>query len=168
MSEYSEIREKLERLAGKSVKFHVAEVVSVENDTCTIKMGDTTISDVRLCATLTDNKKNILIVPKIGSYVLLADLSEGKFNDMVVVQFSEIDTISINGGTLGGLVKIKELKTQLDKMTARIDGIMNALKNAQPTAQDGGAAYKLGITTALDLLNDKENFSKIEDTKITH
>ena len=41
MSEYSEIREKIERHAGKSVKFHVAEVVSVENDTCTIKMGDT-------------------------------------------------------------------------------------------------------------------------------
>ena len=72
MSEYSEIREKLERLAGKSVKFHVAEVVSAENDTCTIAMGDTTISDVRLCATLTDNQKNILIVPKVGqsSYLL--------------------------------------------------------------------------------------------------
>ena len=72
MSEYSEIREKLERLVGKSVKFHVAEVVSVENDTCTIAMGDTTISDVRLWATLTDNQKNILIVPKVGqsSYLL--------------------------------------------------------------------------------------------------
>lgn len=77
-------------------------------------------------------------------------------------------TVEINGTDNGGLCITPELKTQLDKATARIDGIMNALKNSQTAAQDGGAAYKAGITAALAKLTDKEDYSHIESNKVLH
>ncbi|MGL4986628.1 MAG: hypothetical protein ACRC5H_05750, partial [Treponemataceae bacterium] len=54
-------------------------------------------------------------------------------------------TVEINGKQKGGVVIAQELKTNLDKMTARIDGIINALKTSPTVPQDGGAAYKAAI-----------------------
>jgi phage gp45-like len=76
--------------------------------------------------------------------------------------------VELNGTNEGGVVKAAELKTQLDKMTARVDGIMNALKNSPTTAQDGGSAYKAAIATALNFLTNKEDFSGLESEKVLH
>jgi phage gp45-like len=38
-------------------------------------------------------------------------------------------TIELYGADYGGVIKVGELKTQLDKLTARVDGIISALKN---------------------------------------
>lgn len=80
----------------------------------------------------------------------------------------EDGTIEINGDDLGGIVKAEELKTQLAKQTARIDGIINAISNAVIAPQDGGAIFKANIVLALQGLQDKENFEKIESDKVTH
>ena len=77
-------------------------------------------------------------------------------------------TVEINGTNNGGLCITPELKTQLDKATARIDGIMDALTNSQTAAQDGGATYKAGIVSALEQLTDKEDYSHIESDKVLH
>ncbi|MGF7108265.1 hypothetical protein [Treponema pedis] len=76
--------------------------------------------------------------------------------------------ISLNGDSFSGLVKADELKTELDKMTVRIDGIINALKTAAVTPQDGGAAFKTNIVSALTTLVNKENFSNIKNTNVVH
>lgn len=76
--------------------------------------------------------------------------------------------IVMNGGELGPLVKTEALRAQLDKMTARIDGIIDAVKNGKPTPQDGGAGLQTSITAALERLTDKEDFSDIADDNITH
>ena len=76
--------------------------------------------------------------------------------------------IVMNGGELGALIKIDELRAQLDKMTARIDGIIDAIKNGKPTPQDGGAGLQTTIISALAKLNDKEDFGDIADNNITH
>ena len=46
-------------------------------------------------------------------------------------------TVELNGTQNGGLVKAQELKKQLAVLTARVDGIINALKSAPTAAQDG-------------------------------
>lgn len=56
----------------------------------------------------------------------------------------------------------------LDKMTKRIDGIIEAIKNSTPVAQDGGASMKASIVASLNTLTEKEDFSKIENEKIRH
>lgn len=77
-------------------------------------------------------------------------------------------TISLNGDSYGGLCKTQELKSQLDKATARIDGIIDALKNSATGSQDGGATYKTNITLALAQLVDKEDYSNIESDSVKH
>ena len=63
---------------------------------------------------------------------MIADLSGGKFTDFAVISFSEIEAISlkigdqtaeidkngfvINGGNLGGLIKINELTNKLNNL----------------------------------------------------
>lgn len=78
------------------------------------------------------------------------------------------DTITLQGDDYGGLCKTPELAKQLDKMTRRIDGIMDALKNSPTGSQDGGAAYKSGIVGMLSSITDKEDFSEIESEKTMH
>jgi phage gp45-like len=80
----------------------------------------------------------------------------------------ENGTVELSGTGAGGLVKAAELEFQLGKLSARVDGIIDALKNSQTAVQDGGAAYKAQIALALALLVDKENFSNLENEKVLH
>ena len=80
----------------------------------------------------------------------------------------EDGTVELYGKDLGGIIKVDELKNQLAKLTARVDGIMNALKNSSTGANDGGAAYKAAIVAALSALTDKENFSSIASDRVFH
>jgi phage gp45-like len=77
-------------------------------------------------------------------------------------------TVELSGTDYGGVVKEQELRDQLAKLSARLDGVMNALKNSPTAAQDGGAAYKAGVVTALNALADKEDFSHIASDKVLH
>jgi phage gp45-like len=76
--------------------------------------------------------------------------------------------VELYGKDAGGLVKVEELQLQLGRMTARIDGIINALANSTTAAQDGGAAYKTQIVAALNLLMDKEDFTGLASEKVFH
>lgn len=80
-------------------------------------------------------------------------------------------TITFDGDGYGGLCKTQELKTQLDRLSARVDNIIDALENSQTAAEDGGATYKAGIKTIIDTYseaNPKEDFSQIESDKVKH
>lgn len=80
-------------------------------------------------------------------------------------------TITFDGDGYGGLCKTQELKTQLDRLSARVDNIIDALENSKTAAEDGGATYKAGIKTIIDTyseLNPKEDFSQIESDKVKH
>lgn len=81
------------------------------------------------------------------------------------------ETISFDGDGFGGLCKTQELKSQLDVLSARLDNVVDALKNSPTVAEDGGASYKTGIGSIIDTymsLNPKEDFSQIESNKVKH
>ena len=80
----------------------------------------------------------------------------------------ENGSVELFGKDLGGVIKVGELRSQLAKLTARVDGIMNALKNSPTAAYDGGAAYKAAIVSALNAIVDKENFASIASDKVFH
>ena len=139
----------------------------VDGNTCTVIVDDIEISDVRLRSSTTDNEHEMLIIPKLGTTVIVGSLT-GDMDELVILSCDEIETISINGGALGGLIKINELKTQLAKVTARIDGIISAINAGVVTAGDGGAALLVKIKTGLAQITNKESFNNIEDEKIKH
>jgi hypothetical protein len=169
MDPYRKLAEQLKGIAPKTTSPILQGVVkAVDGNICTVTIDDIDLTDVRLRATTTDNTNQMLIVPKIGSVVILGSLS-GDLNELVVLSCDEVESITLNGGALGGLIKINELKTQLDKMTARIDGIISAINNGVATpGTDGGAALLTTIKAGLATITNKEAFTAIEDEKIKH
>lgn len=59
------------------------------------------------------------------------------------------------------------LKQELTKMSARIDGIIQAITASAVAPMDGGATYKANMATVVSALQ-KEDFSKMIDDKIKH
>lgn len=112
-----------------------------------------------------DKSKGLVQIPKENSMVMV--VIRGKSQGFVVM-VEEVEEVIIRGGENGGLIKINELVENLDKMTKRIDGIIEAIKNSTPVAQDGGASMKASIVASLNTLTEKEDFSKIENEKIRH
>lgn len=173
MNDGTKVREIIQDIAGtktRSSHFISVEVVSIQGETITVLHGDTQLTDVKLRALVNGNESSIIVNPTIGSIVLCADLSGGELRDLVVIGYSEFDSIVYNKGKFGGLTKTTELKTQLDKLTARVDGIINAIKSPTviATPQDGGTALLGLLRTEIGKIIDKEDFSNIEDTKIKH
>jgi phage gp45-like len=80
----------------------------------------------------------------------------------------ENGTVELFGTDAGGIVKAAELEKQLNKLSVRVDGIFEALKNSQTVVMDGGATYKAQIAAALAALVDKEDFSDLENEKVLH
>jgi len=78
------------------------------------------------------------------------------------------DEWTFNGGQLGGLTKTLELVEQLNKVTARIDGIIDAINNPSVVAYpgDGGASLWSLFRTQIATIVDKENFENVENEKI--
>ena len=76
--------------------------------------------------------------------------------------------VELFGRDFGGLVKVDNLKTELAKLSARVDGIINALLVSPVTPLDGGASFKAGIAGALGAIVTKEDFSSIASGKVFH
>lgn len=86
--------------------------------------------------------------------------------DGTTVEFDG-NTTTFNGGS-ETMANATDLKRQLEKMSKRIDGIMDAIKNAVAIPQDGGTGLQKTMVAALAMIVDKENFSQMIDDKIKH
>lgn len=173
MSQGRDIKELIQAIAGEDNSvveglFFVAEVKSATDESCTIDLDGLELSDVRTGAVIDDNTSNLRIKPKVGSKVLVCDMS-GNFTQLFVVAFSEVDSITINGGSLGGLVNIERLNENLDKIKQYIDDLqtLSATAMTPMAALDEGASV-----TAYNAswLTKKQSFAfkDMEDTKIKH
>jgi hypothetical protein len=69
----------------------VADVISVDGQTCTVSYGGFEIDDVRLSA-IVDDTKGVLITPKVGTKVLLTSL-DGTLENLYVLKAQEFDTV---------------------------------------------------------------------------
>jgi hypothetical protein len=99
MDIYGKIREKISKMgaAGKVTAFP-AQVVSVDGETCSVRIDDLTVTGVRLRAVINGDKDRLLVTPKVGSYVLAVDLSGGDYRSLAVVSVSEIDSVTFERG----------------------------------------------------------------------
>lgn len=89
--------------------------------TCTCRFGSAEVSGIRLRASLTERERQTLLVPKVGSAVIVGSLG-GDYSELVVLQVDEVESIVFNGGRLGGLVNI-------DALTEKINGLIDAFND---------------------------------------
>lgn len=115
------LADNIKRLQPVNLWITQGEVISIDGLTCTIKIGDAEIEGVRLRASLTEREREILVVPKIGSSVTLGCLT-ADLNNPVVLQVDEIESITVNGGQLGGLIKIQELTDKINALVEAFNG----------------------------------------------
>jgi hypothetical protein len=180
----------------------VVEAVDEDAQTCEVKpLADSyaPMKSVRLKAAIDKAPAGIVIIPEIGSTVLVSLIMNSDqrafvslFTDIkkaIIVNASgyyigitdeaieakagdskltiEEDKVTINDGSLKGLVKIEELKTQLQKNSDSIQAIIDVFSNWTPTANDGG---KAAAKVASDSLATKQVgvWDDIENDKVLH
>lgn len=158
-----------------------ARVVSVEGKTCTIDYDGLHLTDVRLTPTTTERQDTIEITPAKDSYVLVASLS-GDLTNLEVIRADAVESVRIaigdtvifadkkgvilNGGKLGGMVKVGELVTKINTIERQLNSLKMVFMGWTPSVSpDSGAALKAGVaawagesitpTTEKELANDK-------------
>lgn len=141
--------------------FITGEVTEVDRTslTCTVKLDEELIlHGCRLNAVECQERGDCFaVIPKVGS--LVSGIATADLRDVLIVSYSEIDGIVINAPK----IEANDFKTQLDKMSARIDGIIDAIKNGAASPYDGGASLQQTIVAGLDQITDKEDFNTLAD-----
>lgn len=131
---YRELRERLKGVSPTSITYTSGTVVRVEGTVATVQIGDSQW-DAQLRATEVDNDGQMLVVPKVGSAVVLACLS-GDYRQMVVIAVDEAERIEmsgevvINGGKNGGMVNITDLTKILNNMITSYNTHTHAVAGA--------------------------------------
>lgn len=131
---YRELRERLKGVSPTSITYTSGTVVRVEGTVATVQIGDSQW-EAQLRATEVDNDGQMLVVPKVGSAVVLACLS-GDYRQMVVIAVDEAERIEIsgdvviNGGKNGGMVNITDLTKILNNMITSYNAHTHAVAGA--------------------------------------
>ncbi len=177
MDTYAEIARAIKAITGGNggTALFTAEVKSVEGETCTVLVGGLEVPDVLLTPADEGADGKLLITPKEGSQVTVADLSGGELRHLAVVHWGEVekisltaDSIELNGGDNGGLVKIEALTDKINNIEKDINKLKQAFTTWVPVPQDGGASLKGGVASWAAQQLVQTQVSDLEDDKITH
>ena len=141
--------------------FIVGKVTAVDKAklTCDIELDDNLeLHGCRLNAVECQERGDCFaVIPKVGTMV--SGIATADLRDVLIVSYSEIDSVIIKAPK----IEVNDFKTQLEKMTARIDGIIDAITNGVPQTDYSGAALQQSIVASLKQLTDKENFNTLSD-----
>lgn len=175
MDIYAQIRRKLEEIAGSTVEgtaLFTAQVKSVEGETCTVIVGGLEVPDVLLTPADEGADGKLVITPRQGSMVTVADLSGGELRRLAVVHWGEVEKISctcdnveFNGGNLGGLVKIEKLTEKINELVRVFNSHTHTVTG---NAMMGQTQLPVTGTAAASNWAQELNKSDYEDTKIKH
>ena len=168
MDKSGRIRELLRQITGTdrlTFDFMPMEVKSVNGDLCVCLLDELEIPDVRLAAIPDGSADGLLITPKKGSIVMVADLSAGNLRDLMVVGYTAIESVCFMGGKNGGLVISGNTADKLNVLENDINELKTIFTTWVTVPNDGGAALKTAVsswagqqltpTVATDLENDK-------------
>lgn len=155
--------------------------VDEERSVCDVEPvdGSAEILDVLLLAEESD-EIGMIKIPAVGSSVYVTFISKDLAFVSLIAELSKVSIkikdlslvidereIQLNGDDLGGIVKAKELKTQLDKNSDAIDKILNAINTSITGVGDGGALLQTQMK--LKIAGAKTaDLSDIENEKVKH
>lgn len=163
-----EIRELLARFIGTNRPTMLGTVKDVdkEENTCTVDDDGVEWLGVRLRA-ITGENNGIVGYPKLGAYALCVKVEDT--DEWTVLKATEyesiemtIESLVINGGDLGGLIKIDALISWMQKVHADLQSLKTQL-NTWPVTGNGAP---LALVFNPTVPNPEK--SDFEDTKIKH
>lgn len=153
----------------------VGKVKSVNQDkmTCEIDLQTAPdVYDVRIRAAIDSVAKGVLIVPKVGSIVLVATI-EDKITSAFIVLYTEVESINLtteaelhlNGDSFGGLVKKQELEDSLNSLKQYCESMNSAIANGltsvgastAASGAAGSAAYQAQMAASTITIKDFES-----------
>lgn len=147
-----------------TLRWVVAGEIDWENKTMTAKgEDDLEYFDVLL------GVGAVAVKPVKDSDCLIAIVEDDE-STAFMLYADQAELIEFNGGENGGFTNTPELKTQLEKLSARVDGIIDAINSPGVVAapQDGGEALWGLFQLEIAQIVDKENFENIENENIKH
>lgn len=166
MDTTTKIRDLLRSITGTdrpTFDFRLMEVVSVDGDLCQAKIGDFEIPDIRLSSIGGGSENGLLVVPAVGSVILVADISCGTLRELNAIGYSEIDSIRFHQGkttveataekvttTVGGsTVHIEDGKVRLDGENngglVKVEEVRQTFRSFQTYCETMKAAIAQGI-----------------------
>jgi hypothetical protein len=162
----TDIRQAIQALSGlndlqyEGVVCNVSDIdLATFTCTCTPIDGSAEFYEVLLNA---DADKGFTLIPKDGSVVIIQQTSQA---NAYLTMVSKVDQVYIAGDANGGLVKVNDLVSKLNRIENDINVLKLVFSTWVPVASDGGAALKVAaatwfaqqlipITTANDLQNN--------------
>jgi len=130
-----------------------------KGEACYLPYGNVNMCGILIKDEADDNVKTTVRINEEGA---ISVETEGD------ISVNSNKTVTLDGDGFGGLCKTPELKKQLDILTGRLDSVINGIKTATITPEDGGASFKAGIVASIEAYTKKEDFSQIENDKIKH
>jgi len=117
----------------------MAQVIEIQDETCTVKIDEFVIPEVRLRATIADKKNKIIAKPKKDSFVLIGSLS-GDYTEMAVLVSDEIekleyeqDGLKVLMDSTDGKVSIQNDNVSLFELFQDLKALILALKVTTPS-----------------------------------
>jgi hypothetical protein len=168
MDPYRELRELLAKIGGgKATNLYQGVVTALSDITCEVSIDGLSIPDVRLRASTEVDGAQIIVRPAVGSVVIVGSLT-GDLDHLVVLSMDRAEEVIINGGKLGGLIKVQEITQKLNALESEVNNLKQLLASWVPVKGDGGAVLRglLGSWAGKRLtLSRREDY---EDTKVKH
>lgn len=158
----TKLKEALKEAVGANPNLPItAKVVSIQGTSCTVELvGELQITDVRLCATINDEADGLVIIPKIGSEVVIMSQT-GELSGMMVIKVDVIETITYKKEDFEFIVNGTNGKITLKKDGANFGGLMNefidTISSAQLITPSGPGSINPTTVTQLNAIKTKFN-----------
>lgn len=162
MDKHSQIKKLLEGFGLKPNLPISATVQSIEDDTCTVKLASSLVlSDIRLKASIEAGADGLLIVPKIGSTIVIFSQT-GELSGLMVLKVDAVEKIIYKKGAfeceIDGVtekVLVKNTAVNLGDLIGNLIGAIKAMSFtiATPDTINGSttALVNLAQFTALEM-----------------
>ena len=168
MDPYRELRETLSRIAGgRSTTLYQGVVTHVSDLTCEVSIDGLSVPDVRLRASTQVDGAQLLLRPAVGSVVIVGTLT-GDLDHLVVLSMDQAKEVVINGGELGGLIKVEELTSRFNALEHDVNQLKQILSAWTPIPNDGGASLKGAVSSWAGRQLTLTKRGDYEDEKVKH
>lgn len=152
---------------GSGMGFAVGTVTAVDKEARTVDVQPLNEDAPLLGVNLQANQGStvgVVQIPRKDSFVMVGYVADGAAgmvilcDDIEEVQVVIKDTgtasvvvdengVTMNGGKLGGMVKVEDITTRLNLIEKDINKLKQAFASWTPVPQDGGAKLKAGVAS---------------------